>query len=369
MARILIVDDNDDMLTMLQMLLVRRGNHEVTTSNNGVDGLDKAFEQKPDIMIVDIMMPGLNGYDVVNRLRADNRTKSIPVIILTARGQSVDKYAALEAGANSHLSKPVDIQELLATIDNLLEMGSYTDITDKLVVPILSLRGGVGVTTIAVNLALLMQQIAPTILWDLSPSSGHGALTLGLQPKLNWENYLRSSDKTISNLLLKHRSGLKLLAAPPVPDIATWFDNQTVHDLRVKLLQLGSIIIIDMPSFLDNATATILQDAHQVVLVSGDDNPGIQTTLATMQSLTPLRANKDEKNRLMIVRNTTTPSAHNNIDTLQRALGKTISQDIPFDEAQSLAHRKGVPLVEANPTAPMVITLKHLAQSLLKTGT
>ena len=65
MARVLIIDDNDDMLTMLQLLLQRRGNHTVTTSNNGIDGLDKAFNDVPDIMIVDVMMPGLNGYDVV----------------------------------------------------------------------------------------------------------------------------------------------------------------------------------------------------------------------------------------------------------------------------------------------------------------
>jgi len=366
MARILIIDDNDDMLTMLQMLLERRGNHEVTTSNNGIDGLDKAFSELPDIIIIDIMMPGLNGYDVLNRLRADNRTLSLPVIILTARGQSVDKDAALEAGANSHLSKPVDIQELLSTIDNLLEMGAYANIPDRLVLPILSLRGGVGVTTIAVNLALLMQQIAPTILWDLSPSSGHGALSLGMQPKIHWVNYLRSPDKAVSNLLLRHASGLRLLAAPPVPSISTWFDSKTVHDLHTQLLQLASIIVIDMPSFLDSATATLLQDAHRIVLVSGDDNPGIQTTLATMQSISVLRINKDDTNRLMIVHNSTTPLAHNNLDTLQRALGQSVSENIPFDKAQSTAQRMGTPLAVANPASPLVMKLKHLTQSILK---
>ncbi|MDF1514032.1 MAG: response regulator, partial [Anaerolineae bacterium] len=122
MARILIVDDNHDMLTMLQMLLERRGNHDITTANSGAAGLKMAFANKPDIMIVDIMMPGMNGYDVVNNIRNDSRTQKLPIIILTARGQPVDKNAALAAGANIHMSKPVDIQELLKTIDNLLEM-------------------------------------------------------------------------------------------------------------------------------------------------------------------------------------------------------------------------------------------------------
>jgi CheY-like chemotaxis protein len=364
MARILVIDDNDDMLTMLQMLLERRGKHEVTTSNSGVDGLDKAFKLMPDVMIVDIMMPGLNGYDVVNRIRADNRTKAIPIIILTARGQPVDRHAALEAGANSHLAKPVDIQVLLSTIENLLEIGVYANIPEKLVVPIMSLRGGVGVTTIAVNLALLLQQVAPTILWDFSPSSGHDALNLGLQPKVNWASYLQSPDESVNDLLLKHTSGLRLLAAPPVPEMDAWFTRKSAHDLFTKLLPLSGIIVMDMPSFLDEATAALLQEAHHIILVSGDDNPGIQTTLATIQSMSMLLTKKEETNRLMIVRNATTPLAQKPVDILQGALGHTVSEDIPFDEAQGVALRRGIPLAVSNPISPLVMKLKHLVPAL-----
>jgi CheY-like chemotaxis protein len=366
MARILVIDDNDDMLTMLQMLLERRGNHEVITSNNGMDGLEKANSELPDIMIVDVMMPGMNGYDVVNQLRADSRTKSIPIIILTARGQPVDRNAAFEAGANSHLAKPVDIQVLLTTIDNLLEMGSYANLPERLVVPVLSLRGGVGVTTIAVNLAILMQQIAPTILWDLSPSSGHGALSLGLQPNLNWRHFLYSPEEPVSDILLKHPSGLRLLAAPPVPEINNWFNPKTILNLHANLLQLGSIIVIDMPSFLDNATVELLRDAHHILLVSCDDNPGIQTTLATMQSLKVLVDKTDQEDWPTVIRNSPTSLPRKHIDIFQRSIGQTIISDIPFDDGQNNAFQRGIPLAVSNPTSPLVHRLKHLAQLLLK---
>jgi pilus assembly protein CpaE len=312
------------------------------------------------------MMPGINGYDVVNRIRADNRTKAIPIIILTARGQPVDRHAALEAGANSHLAKPVDIQVLLSTIENLLEIGVYANIPEKLVVPIMSLRGGVGVTTIAVNLALLLQQVAPTILWDFSPSSGHDALNLGLQPKVNWASYLQSPDESVNDLLLKHTSGLRLLAAPPVPEMDAWFNRKSAHDLFTKLLPLSGIIVMDMPSFLDEATAALLQEAHHIILVSGDDNPGIQTTLATIQSMSMLLTKKEETNRLMIVRNATTPLAQKPVDILQGALGHTVSEDIPFDEAQGVALRRGIPLAVSNPMSPLVMKLKHLVQAVLQ---
>lgn len=366
MARILVIDDNDDMLTMLQMLLERRGNHTVTTSNNGVEGLEKAYSLIPDLMIIDIMMPGLNGYDVVNRLRADSRTKTIPIIILTARGQPVDKHAAIEAGANKHLAKPVDIQELLATIDNLLEMGAYASLREKLILPVLSLRGGAGATTIAVNLALLMQQIAPTLIWDLSPSSGHDALNLGLQPTAHWAQYLSGPNDDISGLLLKHHSGLKLLPAPPIPDPAVWFDRKSISDLQNKLLQFCSILIVDMPSFLDKAIAAILQQAHHIIIVTGDDNPGIQTTLATLQSLTALFTSKSDLQRILLVHNVTTLHKTKSLDMLQSTLGHKIIEEIPFQESQSAALRKGIPLAVTNPTSSMVARLKRLAQTILK---
>jgi len=364
MTHILVIDDNDDMLTMLQMLLERRGKHEVTTSNNGTDGLEKAISEIPDIMIVDVMMPGMNGYDVVNRIRADSRTKTIPIIILTARGQPVDRNAALEVGANAHLAKPVDIQELLSTIDDLLEFGSYANLPDRLILPVMSLRGGVGVTSIAVNLALLFQQIAPTILWDLSPSSGHGALNLGLQPKPNWAKYLQSPDLSVNDLLLNHSSGLRLLAAPPVPDTTLWFDNGSILELQSEILKLCSILVIDMPSFIDTAMVPILQNAHQIVLISGDDNPGIQTTLATMQTITSMLEEKN--NQTMIVHNSPTPIKHNELEIFQRALGQPVTENIPYDESQRSALRKGIPLAVSNKNTPMMVKLKHLAQTILK---
>jgi MinD-like ATPase involved in chromosome partitioning or flagellar assembly len=312
------------------------------------------------------MMPGLNGYDVVNRLRADNRTKSIPIIILTARGQPVDRHAAIEVGANKHLAKPVDIQELLATIDNLLEMGAFASLREKLILPVISLRGGAGVTTIAVNLALLMQQIAPTLLWDLSPSSGHAALSLGLEPTANWAQYLQSPMEDISSLLLKHPTGLKLMAAPPIPDISHWFNRKYAMDLQNKLLQYCSIMLIDMPSFLDESTAALLQQGHHIILISGDDNPGIQTTLATLQCITSLFASKSELQKVVLVHNTVTGHRTKSVDILQNTLGHQIAEVIPFEEAQHIALRKGIPLAATNPTSPLVVRLKRLTQTLLK---
>jgi pilus assembly protein CpaE len=129
----------------------------------------------------------MNGYEVCRQLRRNPATAQIPIIVLTARGQPVDREAALAAGADEYIAKPVTMAELLERVNRLL--------TSRIArrpaggtIAVLSLRGGVGVTTLAVNLAVTLARSSPNqvCLVDLSPSSGHDALQLGLRPDPNW---------------------------------------------------------------------------------------------------------------------------------------------------------------------------------------
>ena len=122
MPRILLVDDDVNLLQMVKLMLERAG-HEVETANNAAESIERAAETVPDLAIIDVMMPGISGYDVVRKLRADPRTVRIPIIILTARSQPMDKHMALDAGANAFLSKPVTSQELTQRVDAVLRAG------------------------------------------------------------------------------------------------------------------------------------------------------------------------------------------------------------------------------------------------------
>src|SRR3990172_1887103 len=138
MARILVVDDDVNLLQMVRLMLQRVG-HEVETSSNGEEGLLFASQKQPDLAIIDVMMPGLSGYDVVRRLRDDPFTARIPIVILTARSQPMDKQMALEAGANAFLSKPVTAQELTDRVDAVLRAGvNYRVHTGLLTEPVRS---------------------------------------------------------------------------------------------------------------------------------------------------------------------------------------------------------------------------------------
>lgn len=111
--KILIIEDEEDLVKGLKLNLADEG-YEVDWALNGVDGLHKALEEAPDLIILDIMLPKMNGLDVCRELR--RRNSGIPIIMLTAKGEEIDKVVGLEIGADDYMTKPFSIRELLARI-------------------------------------------------------------------------------------------------------------------------------------------------------------------------------------------------------------------------------------------------------------
>ena len=107
--RVVLIEDNDDIRDSLASILVRWG-HEVTAEADGPSGLARVLELKPDVALVDIGLPGMNGYDVARRIRA--ATDAVRLIAITGYGQPADRERALEAGFDAHLLKPVPPEAL-----------------------------------------------------------------------------------------------------------------------------------------------------------------------------------------------------------------------------------------------------------------
>jgi two-component system alkaline phosphatase synthesis response regulator PhoP len=115
--KILVVEDEPNMVAGLRDNFEFEG-YEVITARDGVEGLQRALEESPDLVVLDVMMPRLSGLEVCKQLRA--KRASIPIIMLTARGQEVDKVVGLELGADDYVSKPFSIRELLARVKAVL---------------------------------------------------------------------------------------------------------------------------------------------------------------------------------------------------------------------------------------------------------
>src|SRR5437764_7707596 len=117
MTRILIVEDEPNMVAGLRDNFEYEG-YEVITAGDGAEGLGRALNEAPDLVVLDVMMPKMSGLDVCKQLKA--KRPSLPVIMLTARGQEVDKVVGLELGADDYVTKPFSIRELLARIKAVL---------------------------------------------------------------------------------------------------------------------------------------------------------------------------------------------------------------------------------------------------------
>lgn len=113
---ILLVDDNPDLLRALSITLGALGNFNVATATDGAEGLERFYEVQPDCMVIDIRMPGIDGYQLVRALRGDPETWDTPMVVLTALAQDRDQFAGFAAGADAYLVKPVKPQDLTAAI-------------------------------------------------------------------------------------------------------------------------------------------------------------------------------------------------------------------------------------------------------------
>ena len=119
MARILVVDDSPTDSHKMMHLLAKHG-HQVLTAASGSDGIDVASEEQPDVILMDVVMPGINGFQATRELTRSHATKHIPVVIVTNKTQQVDRVWGERQGASGYVTKPVVDSEMMTVLNDLL---------------------------------------------------------------------------------------------------------------------------------------------------------------------------------------------------------------------------------------------------------
>ena len=286
--RILLVDDDPVLLKTLGLAFHRAG-YEVVVALDGPEALRKVEERPPDIIILDIMLPGMDGFEVCQRLRQLPVAEHIPIIMLSALGRVEDKLAGFSAGADDYLVKPVAPQEMLTRVQILLARSARLmetrRSTQSRVVAFIGVKGGVGTTTLAVNVALIAAQDGRrTVLVDLHPEGGLAIAQLGLVPRVSLEDLVQYAadsidEKLLGRHLLSHRTGLRILPAPLVPQKATnSLSSQHVHTILDLVMQQASLVVVDLPPLLRPTTWVVLQRADCIALVTEADSIAISAT-------------------------------------------------------------------------------------------
>lgn len=126
LRKVVCVEDEPEMIDLIQLILSRKG-FEVIGANGGVAGLDTIRKEKPDLVLLDLMMPEMDGWQVYQQLKADEATQDIPVIVVTAKAQNIDKVLGLHiAKVDDYISKPFSPQELVDRVDKVLKRREQT---------------------------------------------------------------------------------------------------------------------------------------------------------------------------------------------------------------------------------------------------
>ena len=120
MAKILLVEDQEENRDMLSRRLRKRG-YEVSIAVDGAEGVEKARTEAPDLILMDMSLPVMDGWEATRTLKADRGTRAIPVVALTAHAMSTDREKALEAGCDAYETKPIELPRLLETMEKLLQ--------------------------------------------------------------------------------------------------------------------------------------------------------------------------------------------------------------------------------------------------------
>jgi pilus assembly protein CpaE len=291
-GRILAVDDDPLNLRLVEAALAKE-EYEIFTAANGAAALIMAEEIHPDIILLDVMMPEMDGFEVCNQLRKKPSTARTPIMMLTALNSVDERIKGFDAGADDYLPKPFAPSELQARVKVLFRRAIPVLVENKSkegkIIAVFSLRGGVGISSIAANLAAGLTQLwnQPSILVDLALNAGQSALMFNLPFRRSWENLASIPAKEIdinlvNDVILNHSSGTNILAASPRPEQNELIDGEKVTKV-LSLLSLGyNYIILDMPHDFQDTTIAGLDLAHEIMLVLTPDLASVRSTVCAL---------------------------------------------------------------------------------------
>lgn len=369
--KILIVDDDIDSLKLIGLMLQRHG-YEVVAANAGNQAISKASTEHPNLIILDVMMPDMDGYEVCRRLRANPDTKTIPIIMFTAKTLVDDKVAGFEAGADDYLTKPTHPNELASRVKTMLARttGQKQESNKGLTIGVIGAKGGVGTSTIALNLAAAFNLRGEnSILGDFCLGSGSLGLSIGFGQSLGMANVLIKPINEIRSSLIEseltlHQSGLRaLLGAARAQDAQLTYPTDAALAVVRAMRTMGRPAIFDLGSRLDTTTNRLQREMDQLVLVVEPTPVALAMAREMLHELEPGSPNSGRIHVVVINR------AQSNMQTpwheIEHALGQDLRAIISnAHDPLFQAMRAAVPIVLYQPNAVISGQIMKLAEDL-----
>ncbi len=296
--KILIIDDDLETLRLVGLMLQRQG-YKVIAANNGKEGMGLASKERPDLIVLDVMMPDMDGFAVTNSIRSDPELSDTPILMFTAKSQVDDKVAGFEAGVDDYLTKPVHPVELVAHIKALLSRfksrtGPLKSIIKGYILGVMSAKGGLGVSTVALNLGISLfdKTQAEIICAEMQPGFGTWGMELGLSESQGLDTILKAKvdeidDSFIKDNLIQTSFGPKLLLASTInPDIEIGAQTDQIEALIKSIPDISQFGIVDFDNGLSpKILGNLVKYCDELLLVTKSQPISIQKTRLLIDEL------------------------------------------------------------------------------------
>jgi CheY-like chemotaxis protein len=378
--KILIIDDDIDTLKLVGMMLQKQG-YQIIAAANGEQGLTQAEAENPDIILLDVMMPEMDGYEVAKRLRANALTANTPILMFTAKTQLDDKVTGFEAGADDYLTKPTHPTELSAHVKALLARSGKGKIPTgplaaekrSLTIGVISPRGGQGVTTVAVNLgdALRIITKSDVIVAELRPGRGTLGPDMGeTNPKVLTELLsMNMSDLTrqkIQEKLYTHKTGLRFLfGSVQTKDGLTDNAPELMEALVNRMSYLTPYLVLDLGAGLTTMTQKLLPACNILLVLVEPVTNTVVHSKALINDLADLTGSKE--NIQAIVVNRIRSDTQLNMAQMEELLGQVpLIAITPAPELHYSATRMKTTAISTRPDSLTAQQYTKLAETMLE---
>ena len=374
---ILLVDDSTIIRKILTRLFTDAG-YDAVTASSGEEALGLLDRTRPDAVLTDILMGGMDGYELCRRIRARPELRTVPILAVTEATELEAKLRGLEAGVDDFVTKDTAHAELLARVNALLARQRAAASTPaapaaaprrRQVVVFFGLKGGVGTSTLAANVALLLaRQRGETVaLLDLALQTGSSEVLLDVVPHVDLGslaadavNVAALQPTDVQRLVVQHPAGVALLAGPRLPEDA----ERVTPELAAAALQvLGDTygcVVVDTPNWFSESALRAIDAADLVVLVTTPDVVGARAAVASRRVLQQRGLSAE---RLVLVLNA--PYGEEGVDRqqLESLLQAPFAVAIPHDRGFVRALNEGRPraLQDEQPPGPTLAALAALA--------
>lgn len=375
--RILIIDDDVDALRLIGIMLEHEG-FQILAAASGHQGIEKAIEERPDLIILDIMMPDLDGYQVAAQLRKHPATENIPILMFTAKAAVSDKITGFQAGADEYLTKPIHPAELATRIKALLQRKRRTHIEQKQgqMIGFLPTKGGLGTSSLTLNVALELKQMyhdKQVALVELDTGKGTLGLQMGIDTPAGIHTLVKQPLSAISrdrleDYIVHHSSGLHVLLSTPNPrGLEPPLTRDYVRTILRYLIADYDYILLDLPAALDEATVEALRMTSEIILTLDPNRIGIALAQAMLAGLEQSNIGA-YKEKIVLIHRVPAVSSLSRFtieDTLQRTMICSIppAPDLAYESAQNMK-----PMVMIQPHGLIAQQVRLIVQAMARKG-